>query len=243
MSHTRDTTQSDLFDEIVELMARCLGIIDEEPKHMPGIRVKAMGSGVIITLISPDENATILDLQLIVADRKNVHNTMIGFTEGHGGPIIDDNSRYLSSFPENTVFVSYVKNAKCRFRNRLVCTGECQIYNEYGVPLCLCCYNVRGNHIKFARLAHDNRCPWEDYTYHTVSNIACNEHIEYPSVPRERQSVPLERPSVPIEQLFGASYTSSRSRKTSKSQQTTWYNNNKPVNDVRIQKRTKKSHR
>lgn len=227
MSHTRGAVQSDLFDEIVELMARCLGIIDEEPKHMPGIRVKAMGSGVIITSISPDENATILDLQLIVADRKNVHNTMIGFTEGHGGPIIDDNSRYLSSFPKNTIFVSYVKNAKCR-RRAIGCTDECEIYNEYDIPMCLRCYQAC------------NR----DLYRHVYMKQREPVLLEHP-VPIEYLYVPLKRPSVPIEQLlFGALYTSSHRRsKTSKSQQTAWYNNNKPVNDVRVQKRTKKAHR
>ena len=66
--------------------------------------------------------------------------------------------------------------------------------------------------------------------------------LERPPIQIEYFDVQLERPSVPIEQLlFGTSYTSSRCRKTSKSQQTIWYNNHKSVNDVRVQKRTKKS--
>ena len=228
MSLTRVVAQFDLSSQVCKLMARCLGISVKEPKHIPMIRVEAMGSGAIITSISLDENeyATILYLQHIVANLIKVHNTMIGFTDGHGGPIIDDVTCYLSSFPENTVFVSYVKNAKCRFRNRMICTDECQIYNKYGVPLYLCCYD-EDNHNKYPSVL-----------------------LERPSVllerlvPIEYLSVPLERQSVPIEQLlFGASYTSSRSRKNSKSQQTAWYNNNKHVNDVHAQKRTKKSHR
>jgi len=160
MSLARVVAQSGLSGEVLNLMARCLGINVEEPKHMPMIRVEAMGSGAIITSINPDEHTTILDLRQCVADRENVHNTMIGFMEGHGGPIIDDYTLRLSSFPKNTVFVSYVKNAKCRFRNKLVCTGECQIYNEYGVPMRLRCYD-RYDHIKFARWARANGRPWE----------------------------------------------------------------------------------
>jgi len=159
MSLTRVAVHSDLSGEVLNLVARCLGISVEEPKHMPMIRVEAMGSGAIITSIKPNENTTILGLQHIVADFKNVHDTMIGFTDGHGGPIIDDYTLHLSSFPENTVFVSYVKSAKCRCIDEMICTGECQIYNEYGVPLCLRCYDI-DDHIKFARYARDNGCPW-----------------------------------------------------------------------------------
>lgn len=244
MSLTRGAVQSDLSGEVLKLIAGCLGISVEEPKHTPMIRVEAMGSGAIITSINLDENeyATIGYLQHIVANLKKVHNTMIGFTDGHGGPIIDEAARYLSSFPKNTVFVSYVKNAKCRFRNRMVYTNECQIYNKYGVPLCLCCYDEY-NHNKFARYARDNGGPWEDYVHYTISNMARNEYPE-DYVHLKHLSVQLERPSVPIEQLlFGASYTSSPRRKTSKSQPIVWYNKNKPVNDSRVQKRTKKSHR
>lgn len=159
MSLAHVAAQSGLSGEVLNLVARCLGISVEEPKHMPMIRVEAMGSGAVITSISPDEHTTILDLQRIVADLKKVHNTMIGFMEGHGGPIIDDVTRRLSSFPENTVFVSYVKSAKCQCIDNMVCTNECQIYNEYGVPLCLRCYDI-DDHIKFARYVRDNGCPW-----------------------------------------------------------------------------------
>ena len=246
MSLTRVVAQSSLSSRVCKLMAEYLGISVEEPKHMPMIRVEAIGSGILITsiILDENENTKISDLQRIVANLKKVHNTMIGFTDGHGGPIIRSNSWHLSAFPENTVFVSYVKNAKCRCR-AIGCTDECEIYTEYGVPMCLNCYQVVCNrdlyrhvYMKQRKLVRLERpIPIEYMKQRKLVLLERPILIEY-------LDVQLERPSVPIEQLlFGASYTSSRCRKTSKSQQTIWYNNNKPVNDVRVQKRTKKSHR
>lgn len=221
-------------------MARCLGISVEEPKHMPMIRVESVGSGIRITSIMDENKKTkISDLQRIVANLKKVHNTMIGFTEGHGGPIIRSNSWHLSAFPENTVFVSYVKSAKCRCR-AIGCSDECEIYNKYDIPMCLNCYQVVCNRDLYRHVYMKQRklVLLERHVYMKQRKLVLLERpilIEY-------LDVQLERPSVPIEQLlFGTSYTSSRCRKTSKSQQTIWYNNNKPVNDVRVQKRTKKS--
>ena len=244
MSLAHVVAQSGLSSRVCKLMAGYLGISVEEPKHMPMIRVESVGSGILITSISLDENekTTFRDLQLIVANLKKVHNTMIGFTDGHGGPIIRSNSWYLSAFPENTVFVSYVKNAKCRCR-AIGCTDECQMYTEYGVPMCLNCYQVVCNRDLYRHVYMKQHKPvlLERHVYMKQRKPVLPER---PPIQIEYFDVQLERPSVPIEQLlFGASYTSSRCRKTSKSQQTIWYNNNKPVNDVRVQKRTKKSHR
>ena len=203
MSLTHVVAHSGLSRQVCKLMARCLGIKNKEPKHVPRrlrtrtIRVEASGSGSFIMSVHAKNDMTVADLRQIVADFKSMHITMIGFTEGHGGSIIYDDSRQLRLFPKNMIFVSYVKSAiyspfwTCAF-----------VYSKNS------CLSSMGSSLDFSPT---DACKSEDV----------HQNIE--------------------QLLFGTSYTSSRCRKTSKSQQTIWYNNHKSVNDVRVQKRTKKS--
>ena len=211
MSLARVVAQSGLSSRVCKLMAICLGIKNKEPKHVPRrlrtrtIRVETSGSGSFIMSVHAKNDMTVTDLRQIVADFKNMHITMIGFTEGHGGSIIYDDSRQLRLFPKNMIFVSYVKSA---------------IYSPfwtsafvYSTKTCLSSMGITSSDFSPTDACKSDTCNSEDV----------HQKIE--------------------QLLFGASYTSSRRRKTSKSQQTAWYNNHKSVKDVRVQKRTKKSHR
>ena len=117
MSLARVVAKSGLSRQVCKLMARCLGIKNKEPKHVPRrlrtrtIRVETSGSGSFIMSVHAKNDMTVADLRQIVADFKSMHITMIGFTEGHGGSIIYDDSRQLRLFPKNMIFVSYVKSA------------------------------------------------------------------------------------------------------------------------------------
>ena len=254
MSLARVAVHSDLSGKVYKLMARCLGIKNKEPKHVPRrlrtrtIRVETSGSGSFIMSVHAKNDMTVTDLRQIVADFKNMHITMIGFTEGHGGSIIYDDSRQLRLFPKNMIFVSYVKSAKCVLASTDTCTGKCDLYTGYGIPVCMNCYTHRLPRASYMRYTSDEAIHsqfWTDRYKHLrnqyrAADIYKHECLLYfGSYLNDKCN--SEDVHQNIEQLlFGTSYTSSR-LKTSKSQQTAWYNDNKSVNDVRVQKRTKKS--
>lgn len=251
MSLTCIAAQSDLSGRACKLMARCLNIKNKEPKHVPRrlrtrtIRVETSGSGSFIMSVHAKNDMTVADLLKIVADFKSMHITMMGFTEGHGGPIIYDDSRQLRLFPKNMIFVSYVKSAKCMLTSADTCTGNCDLYMGYGIPVCMNCCDYSLQRASYMRYTPDEAKHSQFWTsasdYFKKSCLSSfGSYLNFsPTDAWNSEDVHQN-----IEQLlFGTSYTSSRRCKTSKSQQTPWYNNNKHVNDSRVQKRTKKSHR
>ena len=257
MSLVRVVAQSGLSSRVCKIMARCLGVKNKEPKHVPRrlrtrtIRVETSGSGSFIMSVHAKNDMTVANLRQIVADFKNMHITMIGFTDGHGGSIIYDDSRQLRLFPKNMIFVSYVKSAKCMLTSADTCTGNCDLYIGYGIPVCMNCCDYSLQRASYMRYTPDEAIHSQFWTdrcknlrnLYRAADVYKHECLLYfGSYLNDKCN--SEDVHQNIEQLlFGTSYTSSRRCKTSKSQQTTWYNNNKHVNNVRVQKRTKKSHR
>jgi len=165
MSITTIAARFKLSGPVIQLIATCLDIYYPE-EYMPLIRVEAVGSGILILNVPRDLVQTVDELRRDIADiidksGELVHYTMIGLTEGHGGPIINTTNQILiDQYPDTMIFVMYYKTAKCTY-----CSNNCSRYNRYNNPICSECFEI---------LSECNR-QYKDYRDRRISNQHCSQ--------------------------------------------------------------------